>query len=1327
MSLNFSKLSFIMRFHITIAILLFSTICSFAQQELYNDTQKLKLARISKEMTLQYNTNYQKALKVATQKGWKTEGDLGNGRVFRLNGIDETGHPLYISTESNANAAATTRTNQLYAGGSLGLSFNGSSDAVKNRLGIWDGGGVLTTHQEFGTRVTQQDNASTSNVHATHVAGTMTATGISAQARGMSFGANLKAWDFSGDVTEMTAAANNLVISNHSYGFQAGWVFNSTTNRWAWYGNVNVSETEDYKFGFYDSNAQAWDKIAVAAPNYLIVKSAGNNRDETGPSAGTYYFLGTSTRDSSNIVRSKNDSYDCLSTTSTAKNILTVGAITGTGGIPPAQSTDIRISSFSSWGPTDDGRIKPDLVAVGVNVFSTSNSSATGYTVLSGTSMASPQASGSLLLLQEVYASLNAGQLMKSSTLKGLALHTTDDAGSVGPDYVYGWGILNTEKAAKVILNSDKSYSLTERNLTNGGTLSQKLIASGKGVLTATICWTDPESTVFNVTADNLNNRTPKLVNDLDIRITDGTNNYLPFVLNPDKPADLATRGDNIRDNVEQILIPDAIPGRTYTLTVSHKGTLRNTSQGYALIMSGIGGKEYCASTPTTVQDNLESVKVAGLTTGFKISSGQTLALDLVLKGTNAKTTNVFVDWNLDGVFDDITERVASSQDFLGVNFSTTFKAPTGLLPGNVTLMRVVSGEGATNDVKSCGIYNRGITRDFAVQFVRPEVDLSVLDLVSPDVATFCSTSARSVTVSFKNIGNSVQQNIPVTVKVLDKTVVVATLTGIYTGNLAPFAEDKLLLNGTFNAVSGTTYTFEVNINSANDQDLTNNFKTFTRQVTITATPTTAVLATCEGATNLNVKANETNPVLWYDAPTGGNLIFTGNTGTFTKPANVTKLYAGVNDFSGSVGIKQKSDLGGGTYFANFGPEPIIVTQTPLVIESARVYIGTSGTITFSISRVSDLTPISSITLKVNATRTIENQSVNANNQLVDDPTDQGVVLPLNLVIPAAGTYKLTQECTDGASIYRSNLNAGTTTGGQEIKGHPFTISNVISITGALFSGNIIKTGYYYTYDMKVKSLGCPSARVEVPITTQLAPKVSITPADKVSICQDLTKDLTASLGNNLSYQWLRDGVAISGATASIYKASLAGTYTVTATENGLCSTTSSPVTANIFIPLAPKIVFTGSVLSIPTGTNPTWYVGGVVIPNANQTTVSPTKSGIYTVKSTDVNGCEAFSDNFSLTITAIEEEIVSETTAKIFPNPATDKIRVEYRSPIPTKTVQAEVINMFGMVLTSKNLVKINGIYTADIDVSKQNQGKFFVRIISDDGVKIVPLVIGN
>lgn len=1316
---------------LTLVMVLFSAMFSLAQRsELYNDAQQKKLKVLSKELDTKYKVNYQKAVNMAKLKGWAIESDLGNGRIMRLQGIDETGQPVYLMTESNALSSATTRTNQLYSGGTLGLSLNGSSDAVKNRLGIWDGGAVFGTHVELVNRVTQQDNVSTTDVHATHVSGTLIATGVSAQARGMSFGANLKAWDFSNDVSEMTAAAKDLSISNHSYGFPAGWVYNSTTNRWAWYGNTTVSQTEDYKFGFYDSNAQAFDKIAYAAPFYLIVKSAGNNRGDNGPGDGKYYFLGTSTKDSSNVARKKNDGYDILSTSSNAKNILTVGAVVGTGGNPPAQPSDVSISSFSSWGPTDDGRIKPDLVAVGVNVFSTSNSSTTAYTVLSGTSMSSPQASGSLLLLQEAYSKQNNGQLMLASTLKGLALHTAFDAGNAGPDYIYGWGLLDMEKAAKVILNTDKTHSLTERNLANGATYTQKITASGKGALTATICWTDPEGVVLPVTADNLNNRTPRLVNDLDIRISDGTNNYLPFILNPDKPADLATRGDNIRDNIEQILIPGAVPGGTYTLMVSNKGTLKNNAQDYTLIISGVGGTIYCASTPTVNQDNINTVTLGGQTSNFKISSGRQVALEVGFKNANAKTTNVFIDWNGDGIFDETTEKVITANAKTGTTYTELFKAPTGLQAGNGTLMRVIIVEDASAaSIKSCGVYDKGTTQDYSIQYVRPEIDLSVSNLISPDAVAFCSGSARSVTISLKNVGSVAQQNIPVTVKILDKTTVISTLTGTYKGSLAPFAEANLLLDGTFNAVSGTNYTFEISINLAADQDPSNNIKTVMRTVTATSTPTSAQVAICEGTTTLNVKSSETNPVLWYDAPTDGNLLFTGNNGSFTRPANATKLYAGVNDFSGTIGYKTKYELGGGTYYETFGPEPVIVTQSPLVIESARVYVGIAGKITFTITRVSDLTPISSATFTVAATRTSDNLTRNSGNQFVDDPTDQGIVLPLNLSIPVAGTYKLTQECTEGASIYRSNLNAGSTTTGQEIKGHPFSIPNVMSITGALFNGSIIKTGYYYTYDMKVKSLGCPSARVEVPIITQTAPKANITPTgDKISICEGLPKDLTANTGTNYTYQWLKDGAVIVGATSATYKVSQAGTYSVVVSDNGLCNATSSAVTASVLLPISAPISFSGNVLSIASGTNPTWYVDGNIVVGANTNTIIPLKSGIYTSKSTDINGCEAFSLGYSLTITAVEEEISTEVSAKIFPNPATDKFRVEYRTPERPKSVQAEIINLLGMTIISKSLSRQpNGVYTADFDVSKQNQGKFFVRITTDNEVKVVPFVVGG
>jgi hypothetical protein len=164
---------------------------------------------------------------------------------------------------------------------------------MSGRLAIWDGGNALATHQEFGDRIKLQENLSTTDIHGTHVAGTMIASGVNANAKGMSFGADLKVWDYNNDNAEISDASipktgPPLLVSNHSYGYQSGWVYDSGKSRWQWWGEDKVSTFEDYKFGFYDSNTQTLDKIAFNAPNYLIVKSAGNSRDGNGPEPGKH-------------------------------------------------------------------------------------------------------------------------------------------------------------------------------------------------------------------------------------------------------------------------------------------------------------------------------------------------------------------------------------------------------------------------------------------------------------------------------------------------------------------------------------------------------------------------------------------------------------------------------------------------------------------------------------------------------------------------------------------------------------------------------------------------------------------------------------------------------------------------------------------------------------------------------------------------------------------------------------------------------------------------------------------------------------------------------
>ena len=130
----------------------------------------------------------------------------------------------------------------------------------------------------------------------------------------------------------------------------------------------------------------------------------------------------------------------------TAKNVLTVGAIKD---LPDHyhEISDVTMESYSSWGPTDDGRIKPDIVANGEKLFSCVATSNSSYNTLSGTSMATPNVSGSIILILNELKNLYPGKEFLASTIKGLVINTADKAGNTwGPDYRFGWGLMNTKK-----------------------------------------------------------------------------------------------------------------------------------------------------------------------------------------------------------------------------------------------------------------------------------------------------------------------------------------------------------------------------------------------------------------------------------------------------------------------------------------------------------------------------------------------------------------------------------------------------------------------------------------------------------------------------------------------------------------------------------------------------------------------------------------------------------------------------------------------------------------------------------------------------------------
>lgn len=499
-----------------------------------------ELSRLSRSYDSIAKAQKKEAWSVAAIKGWPTTQKGKNGQFKELMRLDETGRPIYFTTD-NVGAALTTRANRLNSGGSLGLSLDGQGMTI----GIWDGGKVRGTHALLTGRVTQVDNATELSLHATHVAGTMMGgANANPSAKGMASQALLRAYDWTSDESEVTnAAANGLLVSNHSYGNDPA--------------SVPIS-----LWGRYSGEARDFDNIMFNAPYYLFVNSAGNSRN-----AG---------------YNPDKEGYDLLSGKSNSKNGMIVAAVNQVTNYTGPSS--VTMSNFSSWGPTDDGRIKPDICGKGVNVRSSTSTSDTSYQQLSGTSMSSPNVAGTLLLLQQHYKNVK-GFFMRAATLRGLTLHTADEAGTdPGPDYRFGWGLMNAEKAAVLISKEGSESYIQENDLQSGDGYSFDITpVNPTQPIVASICWTDPAGpTIFGA----VDNPTPALVNDLDLRVVQGNQENFPWRLNPAIPDEAATKGDNRVDNIEKIEVGN--PNGTYTITVSHKAALTNNHQNYSLIISNV-------------------------------------------------------------------------------------------------------------------------------------------------------------------------------------------------------------------------------------------------------------------------------------------------------------------------------------------------------------------------------------------------------------------------------------------------------------------------------------------------------------------------------------------------------------------------------------------------------------------------------------------------------------------------------------------------------------------------------------------------------------------
>jgi serine protease AprX len=516
------------------------------------DEDQIKILNASLEIRADEKRN-RVAEYVAKYPSTRVDYFAGGRQYHMVDVVDNT--PVYYATD-NATEAGAIRVNRLYPGGSLGLSLEGLGlDA-----GVWDGGWIRPTHNQFQlngvSRVTIQDGVGgTYSQHGTHVGGTVGASGTgNASLKGMAPKVNILSYDWDNDMVEVSQRAQlGLLVSNHSYGIPIS-------------NDQGQATLPSWYPGCYNNDARDWDGILYTYPYYLHVKSAGNE-GITSYSGG----LGAG--------------MDKLTAEANCKNNLVVANANTTANPPLYNITALSINPSSSQGPTDDGRIKPDITADGTQVASTSSENDTASATLTGTSMASPGVTGAIVLLQQHYNNLNSGAFMKSATVKALVCGTAlDDNSIAGPDYTFGWGLFDAEAAANVITKSKVNQNmLLETSLANGATNTFTVTLSAPSTIKATLCWTDPAG----VSKQGVSNSpTPALVNDLDIRITKANDTYFPWKLNLADLSSGAIKGDNIVDTVERVDVVNA-PAGTYTITVSHKGTLSTASQDYSLVVNG--------------------------------------------------------------------------------------------------------------------------------------------------------------------------------------------------------------------------------------------------------------------------------------------------------------------------------------------------------------------------------------------------------------------------------------------------------------------------------------------------------------------------------------------------------------------------------------------------------------------------------------------------------------------------------------------------------------------------------------------------------------------
>jgi hypothetical protein len=384
----------------------------------------------------------------------------------------------------------------------------------------WDGGRADASHTDLGVRRIHSLDGSTLTSHATHVAGTVLGTGEASGGlyRGMAPDAEL--------LTQLWWGTSSEIQSEYSTTINS-WGAAIATNSWGYgVGDPATQSACENTLGNYYSVNRTIDDIvrgSAGAP-ITICWSAGNQRSGGSSSCGSLGWT-----------------YGTIGAISSAKNIITVGAI---------KSNDNSMTTFSSWGPTDDGRIKPDVVGPGYQL--TSCEVGSGYTTKSGTSMSTPAVAGTIALLHELWNNQADTSILLASSIKGILINSAEDLGRPGPDYEFGHGKVDGVAAARKIAIGLPSFVQGEVS-TDDVAVYNLTISGSVENLKVTLVWDDAGGTVSS---------SQTLKNDLDLVLIDPFEvEKSPWKLNPNKPNVQAVRGSDHLNNVETVEVSDPTAG----------------------------------------------------------------------------------------------------------------------------------------------------------------------------------------------------------------------------------------------------------------------------------------------------------------------------------------------------------------------------------------------------------------------------------------------------------------------------------------------------------------------------------------------------------------------------------------------------------------------------------------------------------------------------------------------------------------------------------------------------------------------------------------------